>query len=183
MYRKVILHSSPVLQREQCIRACIGSLNSSVSGGLKPFHHTAWHLFPNVVGQWDKFCGSSPGAEGILRVSREERRRDTDGSRSIEDCIEFYTTTFTALWRLMGSGGKDKRYLYAVTRGRILAYEEYATLLAEIEAILNSRPLTPLSNDLTNLSVLTPSHFLIGDSLILPAQKNFLDVPENRLTR
>jgi len=76
-----------------------------------------------------------------------------------------------------------KRHLYAVTRGRILTYEEYVTLLTEIEAILNSRPLTPLSSDPTDLSVLTPSHFLIGDSLILPAQKDCLGVSENRLTR
>jgi len=76
-----------------------------------------------------------------------------------------------------------KRHLYAVTRGRILTYEEYATLLAEIEAILNSRPLTSLSSDPADLSVLTPSHFLIGDSLILPARRDYLDIPENRLTR
>lgn len=77
-----------------------------------------------------------------------------------------------------------KRHFYAIIRGRILTYEEYAILLAEIEAILNSPlPLTPLSSDSIDLSVFTPSHFLIGDSLILSARKYFLDIPENRLTR
>ncbi|XP_071631880.1 uncharacterized protein [Temnothorax longispinosus] len=64
-----------------------------------------------------------------------------------------------------------KRHLNSVTQGRVLTFEEYATLLAEIEAILNSRPLTPLSSDPTDLSVLTPAHFLIGDSLVLPVQQ------------
>lgn len=76
-----------------------------------------------------------------------------------------------------------KRHLYTMTRGLMLTYEEYSTILTEIEAILNSRPLTPLSRDPTDLSALTPSHFLIGDSLLQPAQRNLCDTPDNRLSR
>ncbi|GFU47148.1 uncharacterized protein TNCV_5071451 [Trichonephila clavipes] len=40
-----------------------------------------------------------------------------------------------------------------------LTLEEFITLFAEIEAVLNSRPLSPLSSD---FETLTPGHFLIG---------------------
>ncbi|XP_026736737.1 uncharacterized protein LOC113500227 [Trichoplusia ni] len=44
-------------------------------------------------------------------------------------------------------------------------YEEMATCLTQIEAILNSRPLTPCSPDPLDFCALTPSHLLIGRSL------------------
>ncbi|XP_011174545.2 uncharacterized protein LOC105206774 [Solenopsis invicta] len=40
-----------------------------------------------------------------------------------------------------------KRHLYTITQGKVLTYEEFNTLVAEIEAVLNSRPLTPLTSD------------------------------------
>ncbi|XP_015117277.1 uncharacterized protein LOC107041300 [Diachasma alloeum] len=54
-----------------------------------------------------------------------------------------------------------KRHLSIVTEGRMLTFEEYNTLLANIKAVLNPRPLTPITNDLLDFRVLTPSHFLI----------------------
>lgn len=88
---------------------------------------------------------------------------------------------FGGLWE---AGVKaTKRHLYIVTRNLILTYEEFSTLLAEIEAVLNSRPLTPLSSHPDDLTALTPAHFLIGDSQTEPVQKNLLSVSTSMLSR
>ncbi|XP_011313282.1 uncharacterized protein [Fopius arisanus] len=44
----------------------------------------------------------------------------------------------------------------------LLTFEELTTLLSQIEAVLNSRPLEPLTDDPDHCSALTPGHFLIG---------------------
>ncbi|XP_043469671.1 uncharacterized protein LOC122503261 [Leptopilina heterotoma] len=76
-----------------------------------------------------------------------------------------------------------KQRLNAVTQGLTLTFEESYTLLTEIEAVMNSRPLTLLSSDPASLEVLTPAHFLINDSSIQPVQPELLDIPDNRLSR
>ncbi|GFX94050.1 integrase catalytic domain-containing protein [Trichonephila clavipes] len=47
-------------------------------------------------------------------------------------------------------------------KSAVLNFEELVTLVTQIEACLNSRPLTPMSNDPQDLQPLTPGHFLIG---------------------
>ncbi|XP_046617833.1 uncharacterized protein LOC124303977 [Neodiprion virginianus] len=76
-----------------------------------------------------------------------------------------------------------KRQLNTVPMGLVSTFEEYYTLLVEIESILNSRPLTPLSSDPNDTTAMTPAHFLIGDTLILPAEHNYLETSDNRLSR
>ncbi|XP_046145604.1 uncharacterized protein LOC123988890, partial [Osmia bicornis bicornis] len=65
----------------------------------------------------------------------------------------------------------------------LLTFEESITLLAQIEAILNSRPLEPLSDDPDDLSALTPGYFLIGSPLNAVPEPTLLDVSVNRLSR
>ena len=54
-----------------------------------------------------------------------------------------------------------KTHLRRVVGEAKLTYEELATTLAQIEACLNSRPLTPLPESSDALEELTPGHVLI----------------------
>ncbi|XP_074028523.1 uncharacterized protein [Leptinotarsa decemlineata] len=74
-----------------------------------------------------------------------------------------------------------KYYLKRILGDAKLNFEDMSTVLVQIEAILNSRPLIPLSNDPNDYQSLTPGHFLIGDSLLSIPQSNVIDIPSNRL--
>lgn len=60
-----------------------------------------------------------------------------------------------------------KFHLKRVADEATLTHEEWQTLSCQIEAILNSRLLCPISNDPESLVALTPAHFLIGAPLTL----------------
>ncbi|XP_062541223.1 uncharacterized protein LOC134209258 [Armigeres subalbatus] len=64
---------------------------------------------------------------------------------------------------------------------RQLYYEDFSTLLVQIAAALNSRPLAPLSDDPTDLNALTLAHFLIGTPMNAIPERNLITTPANRL--
>ncbi|GFU66960.1 DUF5641 domain-containing protein [Trichonephila clavipes] len=67
------------------------------------------------------------------------------------------------LWE---AGIKSVKYHLKRALGRSrLTYEESETVIIQVEGILNSRPLTPISNDFDNYEVLTLAHFLIGRTI------------------
>ncbi|XP_062141879.1 uncharacterized protein LOC133849814 [Drosophila sulfurigaster albostrigata] len=59
-----------------------------------------------------------------------------------------------------------KTHFYKTVSSVKHTFEELSTLLSKIEACLNSRPLTPMSEDVSDLAALTPGHFLIGGPLL-----------------
>lgn len=92
-----------------------------------------------------------------------------------------YSPHFGGLWE---SAVKSvKHHLKRIISNVSLLFEEFATILCQIEAILNSRPLSPLSSDPNDLGPLTPAHFLIGRPLIAAPDQDLSDVNINRLSR
>ncbi|XP_076394339.1 uncharacterized protein LOC143265527 [Megachile rotundata] len=75
-----------------------------------------------------------------------------------------------------------KHHLYRTVGETMFTYEQFNTCIIEIEAILNSRPLTPLSSDPNDLIALTPAHFLIGDYVKSIPEFDLREVPINRLS-
>nr|XP_022910028.1 uncharacterized protein LOC111421117 [Onthophagus taurus] len=76
-----------------------------------------------------------------------------------------------------------KTHFKKVVGATTLTYEEFSTVLVQIEAVLNSRPLCSISDDPNSYEILTPAHFLIGSSLTVVPEPSLLDVNISRLSR
>ncbi|XP_041787866.1 uncharacterized protein LOC121603241 [Anopheles merus] len=104
----------------------------------------------------------------------------------IDDGIQFKfipprSPNFGGLWE--AAVKSFKRHFKPTVGNAILTSDELNTLLIQIEGCLNSRPLTPLSNDPSDLEVLTPGHFLIHRPIVSLAEPSLEKLPFNRLDR
>jgi len=72
-----------------------------------------------------------------------------------------------------------KYNLQRILVSHIATYEEHSSLLAEIKACVNPRPLCALSSDPFNITYLTPGHSLIGEPLTQLASANYTNVKCN----
>ena len=86
---------------------------------------------------------------------------------------------FGGLWEAAIKSAKF--YITRIIGGSHLTYEEFQTILSEIEAILNSRPLQPLSSDPNDMSYLSPGHFLVGTTLNSFLHPDLTSVNMNKL--
>ena len=85
---------------------------------------------------------------------------------------------FGGIWE---AGVKSMKYhLKRVMGNSIFDYEEMLTILVQIESVLNSRPLCPSSADPSDLTALTPGHFLVGRPLTALPE---VEVEESRINR
>ena len=114
-------------------------------------------------------CGTNfVGAEKILRKLTSTKLNPKLNNWILEEKIKWNFNPPGAphhggLWE--ATVKSMKQHLRKTIGKQILTYEEFLTLLCQIEASLNSRPLTPISNDPNDVSALTPGHFMIGTPL------------------
>ncbi|XP_073961981.1 uncharacterized protein [Choristoneura fumiferana] len=88
---------------------------------------------------------------------------------------------FGGLWE---AGVKSTKYhLKRIVGESTLTFEELSTVLIQIEACLNSRPLSPISDHKEDLEPLTPGHLLIGEPLVVLPSPDLKDLKINTLDR
>ena len=128
------------------------------------------------------------GAARELRdmLAHLDSGRDAIHSALLKDGIEWRFNPpaaphFGGLWE--AAVKSTKYHLRRVIGEQHLTFEEMTTLLHQIEACLNSRPLQAMSDDPGDLTTLTPGHFLIGEALLSLPDPPIDDVPASRLSR
>ncbi|XP_045501426.1 uncharacterized protein LOC123698718 [Colias croceus] len=122
------------------------------------------------------FVGADKLLQSMLREARKENPNELVDLLSYESTtwhyIPPYSPNFGGLWE---AGVRCvKTHLRKVIGDSTLTYEELTTVLHQIEACLNSRPITLLNNNPDDPLPLTPGHFLVGEPLINIPDENHL---------
>ncbi|XP_076660830.1 uncharacterized protein LOC143364282, partial [Halictus rubicundus] len=131
------------------------------------------------------FVGANNDLTELSRVLREKEHKRV--RRFLEDkemswhFMPALSPHFGGLWE--AAVKSFKHHLKRVVGDELFTYEQFATFVTEIEAILNSRPLTPLSSDPNDPQALTPGHFLIGSAMTSLPEVNFNETSSNRLSK
>ncbi|XP_078051753.1 uncharacterized protein LOC144477896 [Augochlora pura] len=128
------------------------------------------------------FVGADNELRDIYRsISEDQRVKNLLTAKGITwHFMPALSPHFGGLWE--AAVKSFKHYMKRVVGEELFTFEQFNTFVIEVEAILNSRPLTPLSSDPNDPSPVTPGHFLIGSSLTAIAETDFRETPDNRLS-
>jgi hypothetical protein len=74
-------------------------------------------------------------------------------------------------------------HLKRVIGEQLLTFKEMNTLLIQIEAVLNSRSISPQSDDPNDISDLIPGHFLVGQPLTIIPELSLREVKISHFSR
>ncbi|XP_004533440.1 uncharacterized protein LOC101460272 [Ceratitis capitata] len=130
------------------------------------------------------FVGAKNELLELKRLLLSSEHQDKVHKICLDDSIDWKfipprSPHFGGLWE---AGVKSARFhFYRVAGSSGLSFEELRTLVCQISAIINSRPLIPLTEHRDDLSVLTPGHFLIGGPFTATIEPDMTEININRL--
>lgn len=131
------------------------------------------------------FKGANAEMKEFIQFVSAEPHNETVANKLTDEGIAWHFNPpgaphFGGLWE---AGVKSTKFhLRRVVGEQRLTFEELQTIVNQIEAILNSRPLTPESSDPSDLRALTPGHFLIGRPITSFPEPDLSELKENRLS-
>ncbi|XP_062541491.1 uncharacterized protein LOC134209526 [Armigeres subalbatus] len=76
-----------------------------------------------------------------------------------------------------------KHHIRRVVGESKYTYDQWNTIIIQIEAILNSRPLVPMSSDPSDLKAISPAHLLIGRDLTAIPEPSLEHLKLNTLSK
>ncbi|XP_058817780.1 uncharacterized protein LOC131681089 [Topomyia yanbarensis] len=132
------------------------------------------------------FVGADRELKAARQAFREQFRNKEWDNYCVNSGITFRfiparSPHFGGLWE---AGIKSFKYHFRRIMGcKAFNMDQLLTVVTQIESILNSRPLAPLSDSPDDISALTPGHFLIGEPLFSIPEPNLCELSSNRLSR
>ncbi|XP_058816864.1 uncharacterized protein LOC131680158 [Topomyia yanbarensis] len=132
------------------------------------------------------FVGARNKLLEFLRLLKDSHHNDIVSKQLAKEEIQWHFSPpsaphFGGIWEAAVRSAKI--HLLKVVGETPVSPEDMNTLLVQVEGCLNSRPLTPMSDDPNDLQPLTPAHFLIGESLHAVPDPDLSSIPMNRLTQ
>ncbi|XP_055615149.1 uncharacterized protein LOC129761452 [Toxorhynchites rutilus septentrionalis] len=146
-------------------RGLVQQIHSDNASNFRGAHHELNQIYRQFRNQQD-----------LNRIQQFCQQREIEWHFIPPDAPEF-----GGLWEAAVKSAKT--HLKRIAGTAKLTFEELATVLIEIEAVLNSRPLFTVSRDPADPQVITPAHFLIGRPLIALAEPSLENVKATRLDR
>ena len=110
------------------------------------------------------FVGAAREIKDLMKVLAKHSNQENISHFLSDQSISWkfipqHSPHFGGLWEAAVKSVKN--HLHRIVGEVKMPYEEMSTLLIQIEACLNSRPIAPLSNDDFEFEALTPDHFLV----------------------
>lgn len=131
------------------------------------------------------FVGAANKLERQLGQMKKEIENFV-ANKFLEDGIQWHfippgAPHFGGLWE---SGVKSVKQRLKIIIGETkFTFEEMQTFICQVEACLNSRPLCENNDNPSDLSALTPGHFLVNIALLTVPEPSLLSEKTNRLDR